>query len=143
ENGARTYCGPSVFRGTVTKLFRNQGQAKHDKAAAVRFEDVTISSGLASAVGPGLGVYCADFNGDGWPDIFVANDGKPNHLWINRKDGTFQEEAVLRGVAVNAMGQAEANMGIAWGDVDGDGLQDVFVSHINYETNTLWQQGPR
>jgi enediyne biosynthesis protein E4 len=88
-------------------------------------------------------VVCADFNGDHWPDIFVANDGKPNHLWINQHDGTFKEEAVLRGVAYNAMGKAEGNMGIALGDVDGDGLFDLFVTHLTDETNTLWKQGPR
>jgi hypothetical protein len=73
----------------------------------------------------------------------VANDGKPNHLWINRHDGTFKEEAVLRGVAYNAMGKAEGNMGITLGDVDGDGLFDLFVTHLTDETNTLWKQGPR
>jgi hypothetical protein len=88
-------------------------------------------------------VFCADFNGDGWPDIFVANDGRPNHLWINQRDATFKEEAVARGIAYNAMGKAEANMGIAIGDVDGDGLFDVFVTHLTDETNTLWKQGPR
>src|SRR5262249_25472822 len=73
----------------------------------------------------------------------VANDGAANHLWVNQGDGTFREEAVVRGLAYNAMGQAEANMGIGWGDVDGDGLQDVFVTHLATETNTLWVQGPR
>src|SRR5262249_32543469 len=76
-------------------------------------------------------------------DIFIANDGAPNHLWIDQKDGTFKEEAALRGVAVNAMGRAEANMGIALGDVDGDGLFDLYVTHLTEETNTLWKQGPR
>jgi hypothetical protein len=90
-----------------------------------------------------LGVCCADFNGDGWPDIFVANDGAPNHLWINQKNGTFKEEAVQRGIASNKLGQAQANMGVALGDVDGDGLFDVFVTHLTEETNTLWFGGPR
>jgi hypothetical protein len=89
-----------------------------------------------------LGVVCADFSGDHWPDIFVANDGKPNHLWINQHDGTFVEEAMQRGIAVNSMGGAEANMGIAVGDLDGDGLLDVVVTHLVSETATVWQQGP-
>ena len=142
-NGQRDYCAPNSFVGTVTKLYRNLGKQPAGKGPRVRFEDRTIPSGLAAHAGPGLGVLCADFDGDGWPDLFIANDGKPNHLWINQKDGTFREEAVMRGVAFNAMGTAEGNMGIAWGDVDGDGLQDLFVTHLSTETNTLWKQDPR
>jgi hypothetical protein len=138
--GQRDYCGPSSFDGTVTKLFHNRGRQKD---GGVRFDDVTASSGLAATPGPGLGVVCADFDGDGWPDIFVANDGKPNRLWINQKNGTFTEEAMLRGVAYNNMGQAQAGMGVALGDVDGDGLFDVLSTHLTEETNTLWRQGPR
>jgi enediyne biosynthesis protein E4 len=109
----------------------------------VRFEDVTLKAGLGRLPGPGLGVVCADFNGDGWPDIFVANDGQPNYLWVNQKDGTFKEEAVVRGLALNGLGQTQGNMGIALGDVDGDGIFDVFVTHLTEETHTLWKQGPR
>jgi hypothetical protein len=87
-------------------------------------------------------VVCADFNGDHWPDIFVANDAKPNHLWINQKDGTFKEEGALRGVGVDGTGQRRANMGIALADVDGDGLLDLFVTHVAREQHTLWRQGP-
>ncbi|HTU89467.1 MAG TPA: CRTAC1 family protein [Gemmataceae bacterium] len=137
--GERDYCAPNVFDGTVTKLFRNRGRGAD---GTVRFENVTAASGLARVVGPGLGVVCADFDGDGWPDILVANDGKPSHLWINQKNGTFKEEAMLRGLAFNNMGQAQAGMGIALGDVDGDGLFDIFVTHLTDETNTLWRQGP-
>jgi hypothetical protein len=104
---------------------------------------VTLFSGLGRVRGPGLGLVCADFDGDGWPDIFVANDGKPNRLWMNQRDGTFTEEAVVRGVAYNHRGQAEAGMGVALGDVDGDGLFDLYVTHLTEETNTLWRQGPR
>jgi hypothetical protein len=88
-------------------------------------------------------VVCADFTGDGWPDVFVANDGKPNHLWINQGNGTFKDEALRRGVAVNSLGRAEAGMGVGWGDVNSDGLEDLFVTHLGSETNTLWLQGPR
>jgi hypothetical protein len=142
RDGVRDYCGPSAFTGQVTRLYRNLGRAAPG-ANAVRFEDVTVSAGLARAPGPGLGVLCADFNGDGWPDFLVANDGKPNHLWINQRDGAFKEEAVPRGIATNSMGQAESNMGIALGDVDGDGLFDVFVTHLSEERHRLWKQGPR
>jgi hypothetical protein len=88
-------------------------------------------------------VVCADFDGDGWPDILVANDGQPNRMWINRHDGTFTEEAARRGIHVNRIGQAEAGMGIALGDVNGDDLLDVFITHLTDETHTLWLQGPR
>jgi hypothetical protein len=109
----------------------------------VHFEDVTAKAGLGRTPGPGLGVVCADFSGDHWPDILVANDAKPNRLWINQKDGTFKDEAVARGVAYNGLGHPEGNMGIALGDVDGDGLFDVYITHLTEETNTLWGQGPR
>jgi hypothetical protein len=142
------YCPPRPFKGAVTRLFRNLGPgpdtgSSRPAVPRVRFQDVTGPSGLDKRPGPGLGVVCADFNGDGWPDIFVANDGEPNHLWINQGNGTFKEEAVLRGVAYNAHGQSEAGMGVAIGDVTGDGLFDVFVTHLAEETNTLWKQGPR
>jgi hypothetical protein len=88
-------------------------------------------------------VVCADFDGDGWPDVFVANDSKANRLWINQRDGTFKEEGVLRGVAYNALGRAQANMGVALGDVSGGGLFDLYVTHLTEETNVLWRQGPR
>jgi hypothetical protein len=137
--GQWDYCSPNVFPPTVSRLFHNEGA----KDGVPIFKDVTMSSGLGKVPGPGLGVYCADFDGDGWPDIFVANDGKPNHLWINRKNGTFTEEAVLRGLAYDGMGRAQAGMGVAFADVDGDGLLDVFVTHLTEEQHTLWKQGPR
>ena len=140
--GQREYCGPSSFPARVTKLYRNRC-GDWVRQVRVRFRGRDREIGLGRLPGPGLGVFCADFNGDGWPDIFVANDGQANHLWINQHDGTFKDEAVARGIAFNAMGKAEANMGIAIGDVDGDGLFDLFVTHLTEETNTLWKQGPR
>src|SRR5205807_9535264 len=132
-SGQKDYCGPNVFQGTVTKLFHNRGQKSEvrnqkSEVRVPRFEDVTLKAGLAQHPGPGLGVTCADFDGDGWPDVFIANDARANRLWINRRDGTFAEEAVPRGVAYNGAGHAAANMGVALGDVDGDGLFDVFVT---------------
>ncbi len=138
----RDYCPPRTFNGQVAKLYRNHGGAG-TAASPVRFEDVTAAAGLGKTPGYGLGVVCADFTGDGWPDIFVANDEHPNFLWVNQHDGTFAEQAVPRGLAFNAMGQAQANMGIALADVDGDGLFDLFVTHVYDEYHTLWRQTPR
>jgi hypothetical protein len=141
--GARDFCGPTSFRGSVTRLYHNLGKKTAGEPHGPQFEDATATSGLVKVTGPGLGVFCADFNGDRWPDIFVANDARPNHLWINQQDGTFTEEGVLRGIAVNSLGAAEGNMGVAVGDIDGDGSFDVFVTHLTQETPTLWRQGPR
>jgi hypothetical protein len=140
--GKPDYPSPRNFAGTVTKLYRNLGRASGTGPGAARFEDVTLKSGLGRLEGPGLGVVCADFSGDRWPDIFVANDGGPNRLWINQRDGTFKEEALMRGVAYDRTGQAQANMGIALGDVDGKGGLDIFVTHLVGESHTLWQLRP-
>jgi hypothetical protein len=139
-NGRRDYCHPRAFPGTALRLFHNRGR---DAAGHwLGFEDVTRAAGVTKP-GRGLGVACADFNGDGWPDILVANDAQANYLWINRHDGTFADEAVARGVALNGLGQAQSNMGVALGDVSGSGRLDVFITHLNEETHTLWQQtGP-
>jgi hypothetical protein len=139
NSGRRDFCHPKLFQPTTARLFRNLGKQPGGKVA---FRDVTVASRLATRPGPALGLLCADLNGDGWPDIFVANDAWPNHLWINQKDGTFKEEAVQRGCAYNAAGRAEGNMGVAIGDIDGKGLFDLFVTHLTEETNTLWKQGP-
>lgn len=144
--GHREYCSPHLFPGASSRLFRNRGaelaKSNDPKKPRVAFEDVTVKSHLGEKPGPGLGIAVADFNGDGWPDLFIANDAAPNHLWINRKDGTFTEEAFNRGVARTAMGAAYAGMGIAVGDIDNSGLIDLYVTHLFKETNTLWKQGP-
>jgi hypothetical protein len=137
-SGKPDYCHPSLFPGTQARLFHNRG--KDASGRWLGFEDVTVKSGLAKLRGPGLGVVCADFNGDGWPDLFVANDYHANYLWINRGDGTFTEEGVLRGVAYNGLGNVMANMGVAFADVDGDGWPDLFVTHLTEELHVLWQQ---
>lgn len=136
--GAPDYCGPQGMSGTITKLFRNLG-----KSSPAHFADVTVSSGLARRTGPALGVVCADFTGDRWPDIFLADDGQPNRLFVNQRDGTFAEEAVARGLAYTMLGGTAANMGVAIGDVSGDDLFDLFITHLAWENHSLWQQSPR
>ncbi|HEY2785187.1 MAG TPA: CRTAC1 family protein [Fimbriiglobus sp.] len=138
-DGKREFCGPRTFPGTIPRLFHNLGPGA---GKVVQFADVTVQAGLATKAAPGLGVYAADLNGDGWPDLLVTNDGTPNHLWINQKDGTFKNEAMSRGIALPDNGMPYANMGIAVGDYNGDGLSDFFVTHLGNETHTLWQQGP-
>ncbi|MGE5193502.1 MAG: CRTAC1 family protein, partial [Deltaproteobacteria bacterium] len=133
-SGRRDYCGPTSFSGTASKLYRNLGGEDN---RGLRFADVTVATGIASRPGPGLGVSCRDFNHDGRPDIFVANDMSPNTLWIQQPDGTFRDEGMLRGAAVDRFGKAEASMGVAWGDYDGDGLDDLFITTLRGETNLL------
>jgi hypothetical protein len=136
-HGKRDYCHPSAFFGTDIRLFHNRGRDAAGKWLG--FEDVTRAAGLSKRM-PGLGVACADLNGDGWPDILAANDAQPNCLWVNRKDGTFADEALTRGLAINGFGQTQSNMGVTLGDVGGTGRLDVFITHLTEETHTLWRQ---
>ena len=129
-NGARDYCAPATYRTEPGALYRNLGGG--------RFEDVSAKSGIQRAFGAGLGVMAFDADGDGWPDIFVANDGNPNQLWINQRDGTFKDQATERGVAVNAHGSAEAGMGLDVGDYDNNGTDDIFMTHLAREKSTLY-----
>jgi hypothetical protein len=129
-DGKPDYCGPQAYAAVRDRLFRNDGDG--------RFTDVTTAAGLNAAFGPGLGVTCADFNGDGWQDIYVANDGAENQLWLNRGDGRFENTALMAGVAINAYGKPEASMGVTAGDFDNDGDEDLFMTHLDRETNTLY-----
>lgn len=129
------FCGPQDFRGTPNRLFMNLGASDDRK---VRFADHSAASGIANEPGKSLGIVCRDFNNDGQIDIFFANDGEPNQLWIQR-NATFTNEAVLRGVAVNRFGESEANMGTVIGDFCGDAELDLLVTHLSGEMNTLWQ----
>ena len=127
---ARDYCAPTTYPAVPGILYRNRGNGT--------FENVSAKAGVTRAYGNGLGVVAADVDGDGWLDLFVANDGTPNQLWINRRDGTFRNEADLRGAAVNADGAPEAGMGIDIADYDANGSEDVFITHLTHEKATLY-----
>jgi hypothetical protein len=129
--GNADYCGPMSFDPARSILYHNLGGG--------RFADVSMASHIGSQAGSALGVLGADLNGDGWPDFFVANDGRPNHLWINRRDGTFAEEAYMRGTAVNSDGNPEANMGLIAADFSNHGLLDLFITHIKNEHSTFYR----
>ena len=134
-----SYCGPRKFQPTVDRLYRNEGlQTDSNGRQTVKFTDVTEAAGLSEVKTFGFGVVCADFTGDGWPDIFVANDGAANRLWINQKNGTFTEEAAQRGCATNSHGVPEAGMGVALGDVNQDERLDLIVTHLSGERATLY-----
>ena len=131
-DSARDYCNPAVYAAVPDRLFRNNRDGT--------FTDVSSRAGFLRAAARGLGVLAADFNGDGWTDLYVANDGDPNQLWINRAGGgTFTDEGLLAGVAVNRTGQAQGSMGIDAADIDADGDEDLFVTNLDNEGNTLYR----
>ncbi len=140
-SGARDYCGPKSYPPVPDRLFLNRGAGAEGRTT---FEDVTGSSGIGAAAGPALGAVVADVDGDGWIDVYVANDGAANFLWIHRGAGaggqpvTFEDEALFRGCALNADGRPQASMGVDFADVDGDGDEDLFMTHLDGETNTLY-----
>src|ERR1043166_5051121 len=129
-SGAVDYCTPNTYRPQQSRLFHNN----HDGP----FTDGTARSRIGTEYGPALGVSAADFNGDGWPDFYVANDSQPNQLWINRHDGTFTNVALPSGVAVTAEGKAEASMGVDAGDADNDGDEDLFITEQTGEGHNLY-----
>ena len=124
------YCGPAAFDGQSDRLYRNRGDGS--------FEDVSESSGIDAATGKGLGVAAADFDGNGWLDVYVANDKVENLLWLNRGDGTFREVALAAGCALNREGRPESSMGVDAADFDDDGDEDLFLTHLTRETNTVY-----
>ncbi len=129
--GARDYCSPRAYRPLPDRLYRNEGNG--------RFTEVSEAAGLTRAFGAGLGVTTGDYNGDGWPDLYVANDAMANQLWINQRNGTFADDGLLSGAALNAAGNPEGSMGIASGDPDADGDEDLFITNIIGETFAFYQ----
>jgi enediyne biosynthesis protein E4 len=129
-SGALDYCTPNTYKPLPGRLFHNNRDGT--------FTDVTARSRIASEFGPALGVTAADFNGDGWIDLYVANDSQPNQLWINQHDGTFKNTGLAAGVALTAEGKAEASMGVDAGDFDNDGDEDIFVTEQTGEGHNLY-----
>ena len=130
--GEPDYCTPKAYKPVPSRLFRNRGNGE--------FEDVTESSGINSSYGPGLGVVSLDFNGDGRPDLYVANDTAANRLWLNQGDGTFREDGLEAGVAYSADGLAKAGMGVTAEDVSNDGTLALLVTNLTREGVTLFRE---
>ena len=126
------YCSPKSYGlPAPDTLYQNLGDG--------RFEDISASAGIRTAFGNGLGVVCADLDRDGRVDVFVANDGLDNQLWRNLGDGTFRDEALVRGVAVDQDGAPKAGMGVALADLDEDGDHDVLVVNFGKESDSLYR----
>ena len=122
------YCDPRRYKSVPPRLYHNLGHGK--------FEDVTEKSGLAKAPGKGMGISIADFNNDGWPDVFIANDTEPNSLFINQRNGTFEEQGLELGVAYNDSAHSGSSMGSDAKDYDNDGNVDIFYNNL---MGQVWQ----
>src|SRR3989454_560314 len=129
--GYRAYCHPDNYKGQRIKLFHNN----HDGT----FTDVSEKSGVGVPEAKGMGVVLADFNNDGWPDIAIANDTWPNFLFLNNHDGTLHDISFSSGIAASEDGKYEAGMGIDAADVEGDGWQALYVTHLDFELNRLYR----
>jgi hypothetical protein len=129
--GHRAYCHPHVYNPLPDILYRNNGDGT--------FTDISRESGIGQVTGNGLGVVFGDYDDDGWVDIYVANDSTPNFLFHNKGRGVFEEVGVHAGVAFSAGGKPLAGMGTDMGDIDGDGLLDIFVTNLSQETHNLYR----
>jgi hypothetical protein len=127
----RGYCHPLAYDPLPNVLYRNTGKGT--------FEDISTKAGIAGLKSNGLGVAVADVDEDGWPDVFVANDGKPNFLFRNTGRGTFEETGLLAGVSLAADSRPRAGMGTAFGDYDGDGQLDLVVTNHEFEMHSLFR----
>jgi len=128
--GERDYCPPTAYRAQPDRLYHNNRDGT--------FADVTARALVGGEYGPALGVATADFDGDGWLDIYVANDNQDNLLWMNQHDGTFRNTALLSGAALTSEGKAEASMGVDAGDFDNDGDEDLFITELTGEGSNLY-----
>jgi hypothetical protein len=130
DGATKSYCTPESYKGTSSKLYRNLGDG--------RFQDVTRKAGLADPTSKSLGVTVFDYNGDGWSDIFVANDTQPNKLYRNKGDGTFAEEGVAAGVAFGEDGVARGAMGVDAADYDGSGRPHLLIGNFSNQMLGLY-----
>jgi hypothetical protein len=130
DGSTKSYCTPESYKGTPSKLYHNLGGGK--------FEDVTSSSGVSDPNGKSLGVAVLDYNGDGWPDLFVANDTQPNKLYRNLQNGKFKEEGLAAGVAFGEDGVARGAMGVDSGDYDRSGKQHLVVGNFSNQMLGLY-----
>jgi enediyne biosynthesis protein E4 len=130
--GVPDYCSPRTYDlPSSSSLYRNNGNGT--------FSDVTDRAGVRAAVGNGLGIVAGDVNGDGWIDVFVANDGTPNQLWINKSGRGFENAALTMGCAIDLDGKAKAGMGTDMADVDGDGSLDLLVVNLDGESDSFYR----
>jgi enediyne biosynthesis protein E4 len=131
----KSYCTPEAYRGATSWLFRNLGNGK--------FKDVTPEAGVFDTSSKSLGVTLLDFDNDGWPDIFVANDTQPNKLYQNLRNGRFQEVGVRAGVAFSEDGKARAGMGVDVADLDNTGIPTLAVTNFHNEMLALYKGNSR
>ena len=130
--GAPVQCGPWGMEGETDLLYHNRGDGT--------FEEVSKKAGVDDPEKYyGLGVTWGDYDNDGWPDLFVADDATPNHLYHNNHDGTFSDEAMVGGIALNSEGQALGSMGVTWGDYDHSGRLSMFITEFADQPNTLYR----
>ncbi len=127
----RDYCHPSLYPPIGNLLFRNNGDGT--------FSDVSESSGIAKSLGKGLGVVVTDVDGDGRPDVYVANDTTMNFLFHNLGEMKFEDDSLISGAGVNSAGRAFGGMGVSSADVDGDGLPDLLVANFDAEPNSFFR----
>jgi hypothetical protein len=135
DGKTKSYCTPEAYRGQTCWLFHNRGDGT--------FEDVTAQSGVFDTSSKSLGVAMLDYDNDGWPDLFVANDTQPNKLYRNLRNGTFREVGVDAGTAFSAEGKARAGMGVDAADVDNSGLLSVAVTNFDNEMIGLYRSDGR
>ena len=126
----RTNCPPSVYKGTPNVLYHNNGDGT--------FTDVTSKSEIYQPAGKNLSVEAMDYDNDGWPDLFVANDGLNAYLYHNERNGTFTEIGLLAGMALTGRGRTMAAMCMSLGDYDNDGWLDLYISDFQKATDHLW-----